>query len=192
MSVKSDEEQTRKGIERSLTIHYILSIFFAISLPLGYTIITTVFNVYKQDDWCRLYQKSSMALYYYYIPVLLAMVFNVFMLFAINKVNQKMRRDKLSLVWWIPSFCFVWIVPIINSIFRSATGGTLFPLVLIGSITNPLQGFINSLLFSYILFFKKRPDEDQVLLMDKDINFKKYVCYLFGNRFEWLIQQDNR
>eukprot|EP01091_Cochliopodium_minus_P016800 TRINITY_DN6398_c0_g1_i1.p1 TRINITY_DN6398_c0_g1~~TRINITY_DN6398_c0_g1_i1.p1 ORF type:complete len:291 (+),score=29.51 TRINITY_DN6398_c0_g1_i1:209-1081(+) len=193
---KSEKTQTRSDLEKWVKRSYMACVFFAFAIPFFYTFFITKFKLYGKENWCRIFQKSEYAIYFYYFPVMIAMVFNMGMLLAINKVNKRYNRNKLSLIWWIPSFFFVWFFPILNEAWQYAKRHDPSfspPLVflVLGAICHPLEGFLNAILFSSILLSenKKETIEERVYF-DENSDFKKTVCYLYGNKFEWFIEHD--
>eukprot|EP00013_Stygamoeba_regulata_P023222 CAMPEP_0177653110 /NCGR_PEP_ID=MMETSP0447-20121125/13534_1 /TAXON_ID=0 /ORGANISM="Stygamoeba regulata, Strain BSH-02190019" /LENGTH=345 /DNA_ID=CAMNT_0019156491 /DNA_START=59 /DNA_END=1096 /DNA_ORIENTATION=- len=137
---------------------------FAVSLSLYF------FNVYGMAGyWCWITSSHvAVRVALFFLPLLLAFAFNVtIMVLLILRVSLANHRNLvMDLLWYIPAFMAVWTFPIICIIYEYANGSAPTWLWYMRALTEPLQGFANTLVWGVQKIYGHRLAQF----------FRSYIC----------------
>jgi len=191
--VRSRNFQTSSQLASYL--HQQLSIFMAISWLIPLTLALYYhFKLPSEGDWfagnvwCEAKSKAW-ARYLFYIPVVVAFVYNIILLFTIFIINKKKRLGlkKLNLFWYIPIFLIVWALPTIHALMPNGTILDNFIVTVISTLSLPSQGFLNSIIWITVLRNPvHRSDDEEVILLGQS-RISRTSVNIFGNTIEWFV-----
>jgi len=195
--IKSQRLQTEKQLVKSLWRNLVIFNFVSWLLPLGIASLFLWQNVYGPSalQWCWVKASDQrLLLYMYYIPILVAFLYNIMILLAIwihNRV-KKLGVKRLLLLWYIPVFLFVWSFSMINDIYHQILKDGQKPswiLQLLASATLPLQGFFNTIIWTTLLrSASQKQSKEEELFYFGGSTVNKASINLFGHRFEWFLE----
>lgn len=196
---KSRNFLTEKQVATTLTIQIILFSLISWIIPILFATWRYFKKQYngsfEETIWC-LSKNTIDDLYLFYLPVLVAFFYNIIMLTVIYVVNKrkKLGLKNFNLMWWALVFFAVWTVPGVNVLYPLLKDKQTQPflLQLIASLSLPLQGFLNSIIWTTALYSQaekqKVVKDEEVFLLGKQVLTRAYVN-LFGNNLEWFIEE---
>ena len=144
---KSQSTHKAKEITNNLLTVFLVSLLISLLLPLFLAFVFTTSDTSSHSYWCWVKtSKSTNSLYFFYLPVFIAFLLNLSLMFFIYRFNKRINGSKFALIWWIPAFCVVWVLSFLSSFFS-----LLFSL-LSSSFLFSFLFFHLSLLFSFLSF----------------------------------------
>jgi hypothetical protein len=159
-----------KGIDKHVGIIYFIS--------LSYALIIYSVGAYGVDtDWCWIDSGKDEALRYYalYISLIIVMMITGGSLLYVGltvkgssdaSLAEAEKRVEHKLRYYVLIFNFCWVWGLLNRIIESSTGHTNFTASLLQAMFQPLQGFLNSIIYTnthtkiYEHFYGKSKESD--------------------------------